>query len=143
MKPYAVQLWSQPPSAPLDLADDHCLLFAYGQLQPHLRAPQTLMRAWPDQVRGLLYDLGPYPAAVRVAAADRCFHGYVLEITLAELTDRLDPYEEVDNGVYRRIRIVTEAGFAAWLYEYTRPLPKNAVGPIDRWPQSPKTRCST
>src|SRR5262245_26579533 len=103
-----------PSTGQLDLADDHCLLFAYGQLQPGQNAPQTLRRAWPDQVRALLYDLGAYPAALQVGTADRWFHGYVLEIATSELVDRLDPFEKISQGLYRRIRTTTRAGFDVW-----------------------------
>ena len=82
----------------------------------------------------LLYNLGPYPAAIRVGKVDRYFRGYVLEIALAELVNELDPFEQVQHGLYRRIEVVTEAGFTAWLYEYARPLAKDAIGPNDRWP---------
>lgn len=125
---------TQPPAASLDLAQGRCLLFAYGKLQPHQNAPKSLTRAWPDQVRGLLYDLGAYPAAVEIGTVDRWFNGYVLEIAEAELADSLDSYEEVDKGLYRRIRTVTRSGFDVWIYEYARAVPKNAIGLIDRWP---------
>jgi hypothetical protein len=85
-------------------------------------------------MRGLLYDLGSFPAAIGVGTGDRWFAGYVLEIAESELVEPLDTYEEVAAGLYRRIQSVTEAGFEAWVYEYARPLPKTAVGPIDRWP---------
>ena len=133
MKAPLAKILPQPPAAPLDIAEGQCLLFAYGQLQPQQRPPQTLVRAWPDRVRGLLYDLGPYPAAVQIGAVDAHFHGFVLEIATAELTGTLDPFEQLDKGIYRRIRTVTESGFGVWLYEYAMPLPKHALGPIDRW----------
>ena len=125
--------------APLELHNGRCLLFAYGQLQPDQRPPRSLSRAWPDRVRGLLYDLGPYPAAVKIGRVDRQFAGYVLEIDENELQQALDTYEEVDKGVYLRIRTVTEAGFEVWIYEYARPLPSTVVGPIDHWPRADTT----
>ncbi len=130
---------SKPPAPRVEVPIGRCLLFAYGQLQPGLRPPRSLSRAWPDRVRGLLYDLGPYPAAVKIDAVDRWFQGFVLEIEQHELQEALDPYEEVDKRVYRRIRTVTGAGFEVWVYEYARPLPENAVGPIDRWPRAGAT----
>lgn len=123
------------PSQPIQLADGNCLLFAYGQLQPGRRAPRTLLRAWADQVNGLLFDLGSYPAAVKIAEADRFFAGFVLELEYHELVNELDPFEELDKGLYRRIRTVTRGGFDVWIYEYARPIPTTAIGPIDRWPR--------
>ena len=93
-----------------------------------------MSRAWPDRVRGLLYDLGPFPAAVKIDAIEQWLRGWVLEIANNELVGDLDAYEEVDKGHYRRIQTVTEAGFEVWIYEYARPLPPTAGGPIDYWP---------
>ena len=125
---------STPPGSPIHLNPGRCLLFVYGQLQPGRKPPRSMSRAWPDSVRGLLYDLGPFPAAVKVGAADAWFRGYVLEIAEIELVGDLDSYEDVDKGLYRRIRTVTEAGYEVWIYEYSRPLPSTAVGPIESWP---------
>jgi gamma-glutamylcyclotransferase (GGCT)/AIG2-like uncharacterized protein YtfP len=88
-------------------------------------------------MRGLLYDLGPYPAAVQIGCTDQWFQGYTLEIKMSELIAELDPFEQLDQGVYRRIRAVTEAGFEVWIYEYARPLGLGAIGPIHRWPPLP------
>ena len=123
------------PSRPIALGDGNCMLFAYGQLQPSRRSPRTLVRSWPDQVCGLLFDLGSYPAAIQIAATDRYFSGFVLELEYRELMDELDPFEEVHRGLYRRIRTVTRSGFEVWIYEYARELPDGAIGPIERWPR--------
>ncbi len=122
------------PNLPVTLGAGRCLLFAYGQLQPRHRPPKTTSQAWPDRVRGLLFDLGRFPAAVNVDRANTWIHGYVIEIQENELTQELDEFEELAKGLYRRIRTTTEAGFDAWIYEYARPLPPQAIGPIDRWP---------
>jgi gamma-glutamylcyclotransferase (GGCT)/AIG2-like uncharacterized protein YtfP len=111
----------------------HCLLFVYGQLQPSLRAPRSMIRHWPDQMRGRLYDLRKYPAAVEVGKADGWIQGYVIELAESELID-LDEFEAVGTGLYRRIRAVTRSGAEVWIYEFARPLPDDAIGPIDRWP---------
>ena len=117
-------------------APGRCLLFAYGQLQPGLRPPRTVHRAWPDRVRGELFDLGTYPAAVSVGMTESWIWGYVLEINESELLAELDRYEEVHTGLYRRVQTTTEAGFMVWIYEYARPIPPDARGPIERWPSS-------
>lgn len=129
-----MRMLSAPPSPPIHLEPGRCLLFAYGQLQPGPKQPMSMSRAWPDRVRGMLYDLGPFPAAVKIGAAEQWLCGYVLEIEEIELVRDLDPYEEVDKGLYRRIRTATEAGFDVWVYEYARPLPPGAAGPMECWP---------
>lgn len=116
-------------------APSHCLLFAYGQLQPGIRSPRTMRRAWPDRVRGELFDLGPYPAAVRIGAAEGSFCGHVIEIDASELAE-LDTFEGVGEGLYRRVRATTEAGQSVWIYQYARPLPADARGPVERWPSA-------
>jgi len=130
---------SEPPSLTVNLNQGRCLLFAYGKLQPGQKQPRSMSRAWPDSVRGLLYDLGPFPAAVKIDATEQWLRGYVLEIAENELVGDLDSYEEVDKGQYRRIRTVTEAGFDVWIYEYARPLPPGAAGPIDGWPTTERS----
>ena len=127
-------LLTMPPSPSIHLDPGRCLLFVYGQLQPGLKPPLSMSRAWPDRVRGMLYDLGPFPAAVKIDATGQWLRGFVLEIAENELVGDLDTYEEVDKGLYRRIRTVTEAGFEVWIYEYARPQPPTAVGPIEHWP---------
>lgn len=133
-------LLEKPPATRSALPPGRCLLFAYGQLQPGLHEPRTALRAWPDRVRGLLFDLGPYPAAVQVGLVERWFHGYVLDIAESELVDDLDEHEDVDNGLYRRIRTYTESGHEVWVYVYAQPLPHGVFGPIDRWigPRKPR-----
>lgn len=125
-----------PSSSAIHLEPGRCLLFVYGQLQPGLKQPRSMSRAWPDRVRGLLYDLGAFPAAVKIDAANQWLRGFVLDIAEVELVEDLDSYEDVDQGLYRRIQTITEAGFEAWVYEYARPLPPTAVGPIERWPST-------
>jgi gamma-glutamylcyclotransferase (GGCT)/AIG2-like uncharacterized protein YtfP len=129
-----MQSLSQPPDLPIQLERGRSLLFAYGQLQPGRRLPRTASRAWPDRAHGLLYDVGPFPAAVQIGAVSSWFRGWVIELADNELVGDLDAYEEVDKGLYRRIRTVTEAGFDVWVYEYARSLPATAVGPVDCWP---------
>lgn len=118
----------------MDVEPGRCLLFVYGSLQPGQRPPQSMRGAWPDRVRGLLYDLGPYPAAVQVARVDREFDGWVLDISEDEL-ERLDAYEGTSEGLYRRMRTSTVSGRAVWVYEYFGELPQKARGPLQKWPE--------
>ena len=113
---------------------ERCFLFVYGQLQPGIRAPRTMHRSWPDRVRGKLFCLGQYPAAVQLGQGSSWIRGHVLEIDEQELTSDLDPYEGIDEGLYRRIRTVTEKGTQVWIYEYASPLPRHATGPMEQWP---------
>ena len=98
MKKLATDEGTMPSQSCGPLAPGRCLLFAYGQLQPGLRPPRTLHRAWPDRVRGELFDLGEYPAAVRVGTSEHWICGYVMEIDQSELRAELDRYEEVERG---------------------------------------------
>jgi gamma-glutamylcyclotransferase (GGCT)/AIG2-like uncharacterized protein YtfP len=87
-----------------------------------------------DRVRGRLYDLGPYPALVDAGDAGAGWvEGFVRPVGLDELSQRLDRYEGVDEGLYRRIALTTEAGRSVWVYVYARPLPDAARGPLPRW----------
>jgi indolepyruvate decarboxylase len=120
---------------------DPSLLFAYGTLAPS--DPEEATRGgWvADRVRGRLFDLGPYPALVDLDdPAAGWVEGRVRPVGLDELVGALDPYEGVDEGLYRRERATTEAGRLVWVYVYARPLPRGARGPIARWgrPRTPR-----
>jgi gamma-glutamylcyclotransferase (GGCT)/AIG2-like uncharacterized protein YtfP len=109
-------------------------LFAYGTLMPS--GPDAAEReGWrPDAVRGRLFDLGPYPALIDLDDPEAGWvEGFVRPVDLVELETRLDPWEEVDRGLYRRTRTVTRASCCVWVYVYDRPLPPHARGPLDRW----------
>jgi gamma-glutamylcyclotransferase (GGCT)/AIG2-like uncharacterized protein YtfP len=108
-----------------------CLLFAYGLLQPQYRAPASLGKYWPDELQGELYDLGPYPGAIRIGAGEDYFHGCVLTLDDSEFPE-LDAFEQVDEGQYIRRRVQTRGGSIVWVYEYSRALPAGAKR-ISRW----------
>lgn len=109
------------------------LLFVYGTLAPS--APEAAAVAgWSfDRVRGRLFDLGPYPALIDVDSKDDWVEGYVRKVGLNDLQGRLDDYEGVADGLYRRVRTTTEGGREVWVYVYARDLPPDARGPIPRW----------
>lgn len=110
------------------------LLFAYGTLAPD--GPEAASRGgWSaDSVRGRLYDLGLYPGLVELGApAAGWVEGYVRSVGEAELRERLDPYEGVAEGLYRRDATTTRAGLFTWVYVYARSLPRGARGPLPRW----------
>jgi len=121
-----VDLVSRPPVPDL--------LFAYGTLGP--AGPEAIGRdGWAaDAVRGRLFDLGTYPVLVDWDVPGVGWvEGYVRPVGPAELEGRLDAYEGVDEGLYRRIAAPTRAGRWAWVYAYPHPLPPGARGPLTRW----------
>lgn len=102
-----------------------CLLFTYGLLQPGQKPPRTVAATWPDELTGLLYDLGPWPAAVAIGSGEDRFRGTVVDIDDIELAE-LDRFEDVAGGEYARRRAVTAGGREVWVYEYLRPIPADA-----------------
>jgi gamma-glutamylcyclotransferase (GGCT)/AIG2-like uncharacterized protein YtfP len=110
------------------------LLFAYGTLGPAGPACETLEGWVADRVRGRLFDLGPYPALVDWDDPDAGWvEGFVRAVDPRELEERLDPYEGVGEGLYRRVAVPTAGGRWVWVYVYPHPLPSDARGPLVRW----------
>ncbi|WP_406699495.1 gamma-glutamylcyclotransferase family protein [Singulisphaera sp. Ch08] len=110
------------------------LLFAYGTLAPD-DPGEVAARGWvADEVRGRLFDLGPYPALVdHDDKSAGWVEGFVRPVDPIELTHDLDPYEGVDEGLYQRVAVTTRRGLWAWVYIFARPLPREARGPLTRW----------
>ncbi|HWE37530.1 MAG TPA: gamma-glutamylcyclotransferase family protein [Isosphaeraceae bacterium] len=110
------------------------LLFAYGTLGPS-SDEEARRGGWvADAVRGRLFDLGPYPGLVDCGVESAGWvEGHVRRVELRELVERLDPYEGVEEGLYRRIVARTRGGRAAWVYEFAGRLPADARGPLRRW----------
>ncbi|AGA28967.1 gamma-glutamylcyclotransferase family protein [Singulisphaera acidiphila] len=110
------------------------LLFAYGTLAPN-GSKEAAAHGWvADAVRGRLFDLGPYPALVGHDDLNADWvEGFVRSVDPIELTRDLDPYEGVDEGLYRRVAVTTRASRLVWVYLYARPLPSQARGPLTRW----------
>jgi gamma-glutamylcyclotransferase (GGCT)/AIG2-like uncharacterized protein YtfP len=111
-------------------------LFTYGTLRPDLW-PAALRRILPElrclgtaTVRGRLYDLGPYPAAILDAAADERIRGEVLELPPGtSVLSVIDTYEEccpADAAESLFLRLRCDAEFAdgrvlnCWIYVYNR-----------------------
>ncbi len=110
------------------------LLFAYGTLMP-ADAESAVRAGWkPDAVRGRLYDLGPFPALIDLDdPAAGLVEGFVRPVEPDELRDRLDRWEDVEGGRYRRVEAKTRNNNLVWVYVYNRPLPPHARGPLSRW----------
>jgi gamma-glutamylcyclotransferase (GGCT)/AIG2-like uncharacterized protein YtfP len=113
------------------------LLFAYGTLGPASAAEAGWRE---DAVRGRLFDLGPYPALVDLDDPGVGWvHGNVRPVGASELRRRLDTYEGVDEGLYRRVAATTRSGRRAWVYVYARALPPGAREvPDGRWRSVPR-----
>jgi indolepyruvate decarboxylase len=109
-------------------------IFAYGTLMP--ADPEAAEHpGWQrDAVRGRLFDLGPYPALVDLDDPSAGWvEGFVRPVEVNELESRLDPWEGVAEGLYRRVETTTRASCRVWVYVYNRPLPPGARGPFARW----------
>ncbi len=115
-------------------AYDSDYLFAYGTLAP-ADGEEAIRDGWvADAVRGVLYDLGPYPALVEMENPNAGWvEGYARTVSFQELESILDPYEGTEAGLFERIRLRTRRGLIVWVYRYCLPIPKNAVGPLTRW----------
>ena len=104
-------------------------LFAYGTLQPgdarwHYLEPFVADEGTPDSVDGQLFDTGcGYPAAVfdHRAEPGRTIEGRRFALRPDRIDEALvvlDTEESSVAGRYRRVRVSTHAGLAAWAYEY-------------------------
>jgi len=111
-------------------------VFVYGTLREGGGAEGLLRgcaRVGAGAVRGRLYDLGAYPALV-LAAGEGAVRGEVWGCPAAVLP-RLDAYEGVAEGLFRRVR--TEAGgVECWVYVAGPALepalaPENLIGSGD------------
>jgi len=124
-------------------------LFVYGTLRPGLAPPAiaavvgTLQRLGPARVRGRLYDLGRYPAAV----ADPAEGGWIEGELVARRPGSpplawFDAYEGWDpaapeTALFRRERVeaIDAAGRAVpcWIWSYARPVDERRRVASGRW----------
>jgi gamma-glutamylcyclotransferase (GGCT)/AIG2-like uncharacterized protein YtfP len=133
---------------------DH--LFLYGTLRPDLARGELVALVQPlcalgqATMRGRLYDLGPYPAAVLDDSADCDIVGQVVALPDdPALLARLDAYEGFDprrpaDSLYLRVR--RKATLAdgriqdCWIYAYNRDpgsAPQVASGDYAAWKRLP------
>lgn len=106
-------------------------LFVYGTLRPNLATPPQqqllagLAPAGPASIRGLLYDLGPYPALI---VGPGIVHGDLLIVTDGRRLTALDAYEECggEDPLYERRQTLATLPdgrtICAWAYYYCRPV---------------------
>ncbi len=113
------------------------LLFAYGTLGP-VDHDAAVRDGWSrDAVRGRLFDLGPYPALVDLEQPGTGWiEGYTRTVSNDELIQKLDPYEGVGEGIYRRESARARSGRPVWVYVYARPIPARARECATRWERS-------
>ena len=123
-------------------------LFVYGTLRPG-RAPAGLVAVVAAlrvvaaaRMPGRLYDLGPYPGAVRDATAPGVVHGDVVELSNSapplawfDAYEGIDPAKPVDLYAREWVEVETDRGaIACWAYLLRR-VPSHAA-PIasGEWP---------
>jgi gamma-glutamylcyclotransferase (GGCT)/AIG2-like uncharacterized protein YtfP len=101
------------------------LLFVYGTLLPGAESWEVLEPlvdgpGTPDSVRGELFDTGlGYPTAIIDEQSTSIVHGRTLHITAPRSVDALavlDEFEDVADGLYRRVMVTTISGSSAWVY---------------------------
>jgi gamma-glutamylcyclotransferase (GGCT)/AIG2-like uncharacterized protein YtfP len=85
-----------------------------------------------DYIRGRLYDLGPYPAALRSVHPSEVIQGEVYECTDKQL-QRLDRLEG-NPILYKREKVnTTESEDEVWVYFYCSHVPESKrIGAV--WP---------
>jgi gamma-glutamylcyclotransferase (GGCT)/AIG2-like uncharacterized protein YtfP len=100
-------------------------LFVYGTLLPgaqswELVEPFVEGHGIPDSVRGELFDTGlGYPAAVVDQRSTNTVYGRTMQliaIRSAEALRVLDDFEDVSDGLFRRVVVRTDQGCSAWVY---------------------------
>jgi gamma-glutamylcyclotransferase (GGCT)/AIG2-like uncharacterized protein YtfP len=113
-------------TGPFADADPEHLLFVYGTLLPGEERWAILEQfvvgpGAADSVAGALYDTGEgYPAASFAAGAGTV-RGQVFQLAAHRLAEALEVLDEVEDavlGLYRRVRVVTDAGLDVWAYQY-------------------------
>lgn len=99
-------------------------IFVYGRLEVgEDLEPSAIKSSTKDTITGECYDLGEYPAAINIGHSHYFIRGETLEIEESELAD----LDDVEGGEdYKRIKVVTELGYDAWVYQWIRAIPDSA-----------------
>jgi gamma-glutamylcyclotransferase (GGCT)/AIG2-like uncharacterized protein YtfP len=105
------------------------LLFAYGTLKDPKQLgvatgfPVRCAVVGPGKIRGVLYDVGEYPALRRSESEEDLVPGVLLDLDDTAL-DALDAYEGVADGLYVRercaVRLDDGRSSEAWVYIFNR-----------------------
>ena len=131
---------SKPPESP-------SYIFVYGSLRvaPNHHMSKVLERhadfVSRGRIPGVLYDVGPYPGAVKKSGTRAFVRGDVYRLRDAEralqILDRYEGWDEKKPGSaeFKRSRVMVDVGagkkIRAWIYLYNRPtagLPKIRSG---------------
>ncbi len=93
-------------------------LFVYGTLRSEAEAASALLggsrRVATATVNGTLYDIdGEYPALILYGATPVA--GEIIHIPDSSRLHRIDEYEGVDSGLFRRVAVEV-AGVPCWAY---------------------------
>jgi gamma-glutamylcyclotransferase (GGCT)/AIG2-like uncharacterized protein YtfP len=96
----------------------------------------------PATVRGRLYDLGAYPAAMLDGSNDSRIRGQLVEIDEESVWQELDRYESCprpgeDDGLFRRVCTTATVSLGqtmdCWIYVYNRDLREAKVVESGCW----------
>jgi gamma-glutamylcyclotransferase (GGCT)/AIG2-like uncharacterized protein YtfP len=117
------------------------LVFAYGTLKDPAQRAAVLGSGvrcrviGAGHVRGVLYNVGEFPALRPTELDDDRVPGLLLELDDSALA-RLDAYEGIDESLYVRerwdVRVDDGSTAAAWVYIYNRPIA--GLRRIAAWP---------
>lgn len=99
------------------MTSTHFNLFTYGSLASVAAGPAAELLAGCERVteasvRGTLYDLGDYPALLLSGSTE--VPGVIWRCPVERLP-RLDAYEGVDEGLFRRVGVEV-GGVGCWVY---------------------------
>lgn len=99
-------------------------LFVYGLLKPQYDQPKSATDVQHDAVKGKLYDIKKDAAMTDVGDPKAPWsRGFSMLVDAAEVK-KIDKMELPE---YRKKKVETWAGHAAYCYEYDRDLPKGAT----------------
>ncbi len=123
------------PKMPEAAAPAH--LFVYGTLRSDSNHEMNKVlepyadRVGPGKIPGILYDIGPYPGAVKTTGTRAFVRGDVYRLRdpdrALKVLDRYEGWDEKKprSGEFRRSRVVVDLGAGktvkAWIYFYNRP----------------------
>ena len=98
-------------------------LFVYGTLRTG--------KGKPAHIRGILWDLGPFPAVTNIDEVENRIPGEIIDVTDEELKN-FDIYEGVPN-LYQRMQTETTMDDEVWVYVWNKSIHPDIHHPIDEW----------
>ncbi len=97
-------------------------LFGYGTLKKDDFPPRTEDKDYTDFIRGEMYDLGKFPAGINLGKGMARIKGETEEIDESELP----VLDKRESPTFTRIKVKTERGYDAFVYQYNKPIPKSS-----------------